>query len=171
MKRVIIFVASMLTLNLTSAQKKITNLFLTPFTENTIKKNGLRIENYDSYETFYTKNNFKEGDGKMISLVLFGKNRFEDAEDNNIAAKWDWLVFHKFYLFCFINDQKIQAESLWYEKDPENKINFENDKYIIRMKYDDAPYIYEKWQVLIIDKNNFKSEIFNLYRYNRAWGE
>lgn len=154
----------MLVVNKLTAQKKDTKIFLTPFTEKTAKFKS----NYDSYDYFFTKNNFKKGDGKMISLVLFGKNRFEDIES---AGNYDRLVFHKFYLFCFINGQNVQTESQWYDKDPEDNINFENQHYIIRLKKNGAPFIYEDWQILVINKSDLNSQKYTLYRYNSAWGE
>jgi hypothetical protein len=164
MKKILIITFCLLAVNKLTAQKKDTKIVLTPFTEKTAKFKS----NYDSYDYFFTKNNFKKGDGKKISLVLFGKNRFEDIES---VSNYDRLLFHKFYLFCFINGQNIKLESHWYDQDPNNNIEFENQNYTIKLKYDEAPYMFEKWQMLVINKADFKSTILNLYRYNEQWGE
>jgi hypothetical protein len=31
--------------------------------------------------------------------------------------------------------------------------------------------MFEKWQMLVINKADLKSTIFNLYHYNAQWGE
>ena len=162
MKKILIITFCLLAINNLKAQKKDTKIVLTPFSEKTNKFKST----YDSRDYFFTKNNFKKGEGKMISLILFGKNQIENNE-----ALYDRLLYHKFFLFCYINGKNVQIESQWYDKDPEDNINFENQNYIIRMKKNGAPFIYEDWQILVIDKSNFNSQKFTLYRYNSAWGE
>ena len=154
-------------MNIVTAQKKERTYILNTFTENTLIRNGLKSVNFDGYETFYTKNNFKEGKGKNISAVFFGKDIFESEVDFH----FEYVSYHKYFLFCIINGQNLKLESQRYDKDPHNNIEFENQNYLIKLKYNEAPYMFEKWQMSVVNKADFKPTFFNLFHYNANWGE
>lgn len=169
MKKLIVLIICSSIFNIVTAQKKETKIILNTFTKNTLIRNGFKRNKFDGYEPFYTKNNFKEGNGSNISAVFFGKNIFESESD--VDFHFQYISYHKYVLFCIINGQNIKLESHWYDQDPHNNIEFENQNYTIKLKYDEEPYMFEKWQMLVINKADFKSTIFNLYHYNAHWGE
>lgn|GEM_PF-5192002 len=130
-------------MNIVTAQKIEKAIVLTPFTENTLNKNGIERGFMDA--TLFTLNNLKKYKCKYLSAFVKGLEPYDYSEESknpyfelglgpeklNISVS----SFHKYILICIINSEYIKLTSQWIEKDLEiNEYFFENQKYRISLK-------------------------------------
>ncbi len=143
MKKILIITFCFLVINNLIAQKKDTNIILTPFTENTLNKNGIVREWED--HTLFTLNNLKRYKCKYLSAFIRGVEPYNYSEESKNpyfkiglgAEKMTISVhsFHKYILVCNISNEYINLTSQWIERDLEiDEYFFENQKYRISLK-------------------------------------
>jgi hypothetical protein len=143
MKKLTVLIICSSILNIVAAQKIEKTIVLTPFTENTLNKNGILRGFTDA--TLFTLNNLNKYKCKYISAFVRGIEPYNYSEESKNPyfelglgpekLKISVSSFHKYILVCIVNSEYIKLTSQWIEKDLEtNEYFFENQKYIISLK-------------------------------------
>ena len=161
MKKILIILFCLLSINKLSAQKKETKIVLTSFTEKAIKD----LEIGPLSKPLFNEYNFKKGISKYITAYIAGENQYDYKDGSQFTV----VSTHTYTLFSIIDGKQIKIKSKWYDEPP-NILNFENQFYKIEIICG-IPEDYGKYHMTIIRKSDLKSQLFKLFYWRYEYGE